>query len=223
MSNLLAPIDLYCERNAHGLWEEPINALTNAAFFIAAYALWRRYRTHGQKDYGIALLIALTALVGLGSFLFHTFANFWSLLADVIPTYLFIFFYLWIAIRRVFGIGRAHTIWILAVFFAFSAMLGETPEEWSFNGSIGYFPSLGAILAFALLTRRSDPPLSRHYGITLACFALSITFRSIDMALCPAMEMGTHFFWHLFNGIVLYRLVVALMHFPLRGQTNRVD
>ena len=34
-------IDLYCERTAPGLWEEPINALTNLSFFVAAWFAWR--------------------------------------------------------------------------------------------------------------------------------------------------------------------------------------
>jgi len=31
-----APIDLYCERTDASFWAEPANALTNAAFLIAA-------------------------------------------------------------------------------------------------------------------------------------------------------------------------------------------
>jgi hypothetical protein len=32
----LAPIDLYCERTAPGLLNEPLNAISNLAFFAAA-------------------------------------------------------------------------------------------------------------------------------------------------------------------------------------------
>jgi len=34
-------IDLYCERLGPGIWAEPINALTNLAFLVAAFAAWR--------------------------------------------------------------------------------------------------------------------------------------------------------------------------------------
>ena len=34
-------IDLYCERLSPGIWAEPINALTNLAFLVAAFAAWR--------------------------------------------------------------------------------------------------------------------------------------------------------------------------------------
>ncbi len=39
------PLDQYCERTAPAFWAEPVNALSNAAFVIAAVALlfaWRR-------------------------------------------------------------------------------------------------------------------------------------------------------------------------------------
>ena len=37
-------IDVYCERVGPGLWAEPVNALTNAAFFLAGWLLWRNAR-----------------------------------------------------------------------------------------------------------------------------------------------------------------------------------
>lgn len=221
--SLSSPIDLYCERTAPGLWAEPINVLSNASFLIAAYALWLLYRKAGKKDVEILLLIALTMLVGLGSLSFHTFANRWSMLSDVIPITLFIFCYLWVAIRRVFAVRNAPTLLILALFFGFSSLLDYAPANMQLNGSLGYFPSLGAILAFTLLTSRSSPPLSTHYAITFSCFALSIALRSIDMMYCAYFGLGTHFMWHILNGVVLYRLCSALLHFPLRGQVNRVD
>ena len=41
-------IDLYCERLAPGLTGEPLNALSNVAFFIAAWAILNLAR-HQQK------------------------------------------------------------------------------------------------------------------------------------------------------------------------------
>ena len=37
-------IDAYCERLGPAFWAEPVNALTNAAFPIAAWVAWRRWR-----------------------------------------------------------------------------------------------------------------------------------------------------------------------------------
>ena len=38
--NWSEPLNLYCERLGPGLWAEPLNAVSNAAFFIAAALLF---------------------------------------------------------------------------------------------------------------------------------------------------------------------------------------
>jgi hypothetical protein len=38
---------------------------------------------------------------------------------------------------------------------------------------------------------------------------VSLVFRSIDMAVCDAMPLGTHFLWHSLNGLALYLLLRA--------------
>ena len=39
---LFQTIDAYCERTDPGYWAEPVNALTNLAFLLAALIAWRR-------------------------------------------------------------------------------------------------------------------------------------------------------------------------------------
>jgi hypothetical protein len=38
----------------------------------------------------------------------------------------------------------------------------------------------------------------------LGIFSLSLVLRTVDAAICPAFPLGTHFIWHLLNGLVLY-------------------
>jgi hypothetical protein len=42
-------------------------------------------------------------------------------------------------------------------------------------------------------------------------FTLSLTLRTIDIDLCRAWPLGTHFAWHLLNGLVLYLVTMALI------------
>ncbi|CAN0604740.1 unnamed protein product, partial [Ectocarpus sp. 12 AP-2014] len=58
-------IDAYCERMDAGFWAEPVNALTNAAFLIAAYLLYRQLR--GTDDRAALALTGLVAAIGIGS------------------------------------------------------------------------------------------------------------------------------------------------------------
>jgi aspartyl-tRNA(Asn)/glutamyl-tRNA(Gln) amidotransferase subunit C len=67
-------IDGYCERTDPGYWSEPINAITNFAFLIAAVVMWRRVRGQGMP-LAMALVVILAA-IGVGSYLYpHRLAD----------------------------------------------------------------------------------------------------------------------------------------------------
>lgn len=212
--SLLSPIDIYCERTDIGLLNEPLNALSNISFFIAAWLLYKIYKTQGTKDSGALLLIALIALVGTGSSLFHTFANGLTIIADVIPIMLFVFSYLWIALGRMTGFSVPYRASLLAALAGAMAAAERVPSPYDFNHSIGYFPCLAAIILIALHLHKKAHPAFQTMQQAALCFAVSLTLRSIDQMVCPALGIGTHFLWHLINGAVLYLLVRAVLKTP---------
>lgn len=80
----------YCERMDVTYWSEPVNAVTNASFLIAAALVWRQ-----AADLPLArALVVVLGLIGAGSFLWHTHATRWAGLADVLPILVFILLYL---------------------------------------------------------------------------------------------------------------------------------
>src|SRR5688572_4826362 len=99
----MAYVDLYCERLVPGLLAEPVNAVTNAGFFVAAWVLWRQARTQRAASRDVSVLVALMVAVGVGSGLFHTFAETWAMALDVVPILLFQLAFLWIYSHRVIG------------------------------------------------------------------------------------------------------------------------
>ncbi len=208
----LFPIDIYCERTDIGFWNEPVNALSNAAFFIAAALLYKIYAAKGVKDRASALLIAMLALVGVGSFLFHTFAVQLTMMADVASIGLFVICYLWIALRRTLGTTRRMAAIGVVGLLAAILLTDRIPEAYHFNGSIPYFPCLITVMLLAAALRKT--PVFNVLIFAAGCFMLSLTFRSLDMALCPALPIGTHFLWHILNGVALYALTRAVLVFP---------
>ncbi|MEG3894440.1 MULTISPECIES: hypothetical protein [unclassified Microcoleus] len=94
-------IDLYCERLVPGLWNEPLNAISNVFFIIAAWAIWQLARPHHKRSPGIWILIALATSIGIASFLFHTFATRGANLLEVIPILLFQLCFIWLYNHRV--------------------------------------------------------------------------------------------------------------------------
>src|SRR5918993_1114655 len=101
--NWSTSVDLYCERTDPSFWSEPLNAVSNAAFLVAALAAAPIRRRAGSRDWGSLFLILVTAAVGIGSFLFHTLATRWSLLADVVPIAIFIYSYFFLSMRGFVG------------------------------------------------------------------------------------------------------------------------
>ena len=224
----------YCERGLDpAFWAEPLNAVSNAAFILAAVVAlmeWQRYR-HDMG--GIArrsgtelALVALVAVIGTGSFLFHTFATRWAMLADVIPISVFMVVYLGYALRRFAGLGWPLTLaglglFFLALRFAESFDCGPRP---CLNGSVGYLPALAALALIGMWIAVRGHPAARSILAGSALFAVSLTFRTLDREICATTALidrplGTHFIWHMCNATLLYLLLVAaIRHSKHRAQ-----
>lgn len=219
-----APVMAYCERLDTGFWAEPLNAVSNGAFLAAAGVAVLRERMNRHRDPAALVLAGLVAVVGIGSFLFHTLANRWSMMADVIPIGLFIYAYLLLALRRFLGLPASGAAAITLAFAAFNltfgtlvdSVLGRSSAALS-NGSIDYVPAVLALVVVGSLLALARAPARREAGLSLlgiaALFLLSLTFRTIDRSACVVHPGGTHFLWHLLNAVVLYGLIATALRF----------
>jgi hypothetical protein len=198
------PIDLYCERTDTSFWAEPANALTNAAFLIAAGTAFRLWRRGGGRDWPALALIAVVAAVGIGSFIFHTVATRGAILADVIPIAIFIYGYLLLALRRFLHLPAGVAIAIVVAYAAGAQALSWLAPPRAFNGSIGYLPALVALMVMARVTRSQA---RRGLELAVMIFTVSLALRTVDLAACETIPIGTHFLWHVLNAVVLYVLL----------------
>lgn len=196
-------IDLYCERTGPGLWAEPLNLLSNGGFLIAAALAWVRYRRRGQRDRGLELQIALVALIGVGSGLFHSVATRWAQVADVAPITALVLVYLAYFVRRVMGRGWRDVAVVIGGFLAISALLSLIPRAWV-NGSQSYF---GVVVAMVALAAASPAPVAARLRVAAAVFAGSLVMRSIDQEVCGSVPIGVHFLWHSGNGLLVYLMM----------------
>lgn len=198
-------IDLYCERLGTGLLAEPVNALTNAAFFLAAWAGWRFARRRGQVSGEVQVLIALTVAIGIGSALFHSYATAWAQFLDVFPILLFQLAFLWIYARREIGLPSGSAALVTGAFLIVALGARQFPHY--LNGSLIYAPAIAAIAALGLYHWLSREPRRGILLAAAAIFTVSLCLRTIDEAICPRWPLGTHFLWHLLNSVVLYLCV----------------
>jgi hypothetical protein len=195
-------MDAYCERTAPGLLAEPLNAVTNLSFIIAAWAAWFLANRTGRLSPGVWGLIALATTVGVGSGLWHTYATSWALLLDIVPIFFFIIWFVWMYTRSVARMSIPVALawvgaFVVGTFFArgFAQVLHGAPI---------YTPGLVVVLALGVL--HANQQTDERFTLLAAggMYALALFFRTIDNEVCLNLPMGTHFLWHSLIGLVVY-------------------
>ncbi len=192
-------VDAYCERLAPGLWAEPLNAVSNAAFLLAAAVLWWRHR---PRTRGLRALPVLLALVGLGSLSFHTFADTLTNFLDVGFIALYVVWYL-VVFAHYYLNARWALAWLAAPAFvvlaAATAPLGALVP----GGSGIYLAPFLCLLAAAVVAAARRMPW-HDLAAAAGVFVVSVTLRTLDQPWCAAWPSGTHHFWHVLNAVVLF-------------------
>jgi hypothetical protein len=201
MNTWLNSVDIYCERLDASFWAEPINAISNLSFIVAGFLLWRL-----RSPYS-GLMAILVILIGLGSFSFHTFANRFTGLLDVlaIAVYLLVFSFLipkqWSRSSILIQLGSV-LILIISIFLA-QLLISPLKPALTWLPSGIYFGAWVALLLFALVTQYSNTSAARFLWMAVIVFPFSLLSRQFDMPLCDSVG-GSHWLWHLLNGLTLY-------------------
>ena len=212
--DLSKPIDIYCERLDIGIWAEPINAVTNAAFILASIFMWLRCKNLVEGK----ILSFLLFSIGCGSFLFHTYAQTWAALLDVTAILIFILTYIFVANRRFLVWSKMVSLIGVIMFFPYQLFLVSILSNIQFFGSsVQYIPVAILIFIYSGLLRKSEPNLSRGLFIGAAILCLSIISRTVDEPLCSILSVGTHFVWHILNAIMLSWMIEILRRHMLAG------
>ena len=219
--NWTAPVDIYCERVGPAFWAEPINAVSNAAFIIAALIAAYTARRH-DTPLITWVLIVMAALIGIGSFLFHTYATVWAGFADTVPIWSFVVVYVLTAFTLIGGtrprkvitiavcLAGALTVLFIATFDPGPVRTLDRPPD-PLNGSGQYAPAVVTMLFFTVMTQIKRHPIRWWFLAATVIFAVSLGFRTVDMAWCRAMPIGTHYIWHILNGTMIGLLLQALI------------
>jgi hypothetical protein len=213
--SLLSSVDAYCERTDASLWSEPFNAATNAAFLIAAVALWQavaKTRTGGGTvALSVRSLPALLGLIGLCSLLFHTVATVWAGLTDTLSILLFGCVFLYAFLRHAAGLPLWVALIGAGVFTVASYFTPGFLPAGFLNRSGAYFPYIAGLLAITVFLRATERPGWRVFLFGVLVFCGSLALRTIDPQVCDAFPLGTHFLWHLLNAAVLFLLSRELL------------
>jgi hypothetical protein len=213
-------MDVYCERVGPGLLAEPLNAVSNASFLLAAWAAWVLAKRTGALSAGVQALIALGASVGIGSILWHTYPVSLTLLLDIIPILIFLICYIWLYTRNVIGMRSLFAVasvaaFLLATFLAF-------PYSHVLHGALVYTPGLMVALVLGVFHARERRVARSTLLAAAGVYMAALFFRTIDNEVCPLLPIGTHFLWHILIGLVTYLAMRCLILSTTAGVGARV-
>lgn len=233
----------YCERGQDpSFWAEPLNAISNAAFIIAALFAAAALSAKQDRKKRIAEwgLVVLVFVIGVGSFLFHTYATRWAAVADVAPIGVFMLAYFAYALRvllranwLVVAAGLGAFIWALQIAGDIECRPGllsitEAARGPCLNGTVGYAPALFAMLGMGGLLAALQHPGWRTIFAAGCVFLISMFFRTVDLEICDLTRImgsarGVHFLWHILNATTLFLLLHAAIHHGSYAGRGRDD
>jgi hypothetical protein len=148
----------------------------------------------------------------MASALYHTYRSPASFFVDLLLLAVFMALSTFLALHRV--MARQSLAWVLGVGLLLMQLLALLllPND-AMNGSAPHLVTLVFVGLLGVAAVRRDRALARQVVPLFALYAAAVTFRTVDMTLCPWVPIGTHFLWHIAGataGYFVIRLVYAV-------------
>jgi len=195
-------ISTHCEKPL-GIISEPVNTISNMAFFVSAYFIFKLIQKNNIKNGGLRILPFLVILVGLGSAIYHGYNNPYTLITDIFPIYIFILYSIYLLVGKLtenmylrFVIPLALVVLQFIVFTSFPAFILDIPTTHLVNA---LFVLMLFIWSYKILKSNSV-----YILLVVASYGLGIVSRGFDLPVCPINNFGTHFLWHIFMALTTY-------------------
>lgn len=200
-------IDAYCERTDASYWSEPINAVTNMAFIVVALFMWQRTDGFPAGRWLSAVLFAL----GVGSYLFHTFATPWASVLDVVPIAIFTLSFIFLANRHFWRWPHWLAVLGTLAFVPYTAFVTPIFAGLPFFSVSSVYWGLPLLIAiYGAVLRRTSVASGNGLIFGAGLLTASLVFRSIDETICDSFPIGSHFVWHILNGLMLGWMIEVL-------------
>lgn len=216
MDNFLGmiPIPIYCERgNLEGL-AEPLNAISNIAFILASFGIYKlltKYRIQ-KIEYKVVLILILS--IGVGSFLWHATRHSYTLLLDVVPVSLSFAAITYIFLAKLIGNKLLALLLALLLIPGRFFISSFAPTDITSSLIRNLINATVFLVIIVWTFKKYGIVALEGFGI-LAVYLIAITMRSIDLQICPTFPVGTHFLWHIFNAFAVYLAVRFLIKLEL--------
>ena len=160
----------------------------------------------GYRDITLSIVIFL---IGLGSFLWHTFPNRITGFVDIFFIVLFMFIYTYKIYSYKISVSKLSSYIIAGMFILSSYFIGQLLSKTVISSSGFYIVIILHLILLCLIFKRKGIEIKILNSLLKATFLfiLSLFLRTIDNIICLSFELGTHFLWHILNALVLFYLL----------------
>lgn len=196
---------------------EPMNTISNGV--IVMFGLLGLYLTVKRAPRAVDLYVLCTLLIvtGVGSGIWHGLRDREALFFEVQSGLFFLFAMMFFWARRLWSyLGAAI---FLGVFFAGFAYSREYWNSTIFGFAVQRWVAIAPIVVLAgiaLLTQTymRSKRATLYGGVALTSAIVALSFRTMDMSVCPMIPFGTHFLWHSFLSGAGFLGILALIDLP---------
>lgn len=195
----------YCERLSH-LGAEPLNVLSSAVFVAVAILAYQVAQPRGL----MMLLPTSLGFVGFTSAWWHLYHSWAGDLADTLSIAVFASI---AAVAFLYKILSSRVLVVLVFSVIATLVVGAELLTW-LNGSMPYIVMLLAFGLGGIWYAKKFPAKRPLVLVAFITFVLAVAARSIDIALCPFLPVGTHFLWHSLVAIFGYQLIMLVAYTP---------
>lgn len=202
-------ISTHCEKPV-GFISEPVNTVSNIAFFVSAFFIHKILRKNKISNPHIQRLLWLTILVGLGSTAYHGFNNPYTLILDQIPIYAFILYSIYI-ITIYASKNRVIRFVIPLLLILIQILVLKYVKVFFLDIPVMHIINLLFISFLIAWFYKKLGKMALKLIPVVLVYGLAIAVRGFDIPVCPINKFGTHFLWHILTAIAVYLTVKSLV------------
>ncbi|MCP4486844.1 MAG: ceramidase [Gammaproteobacteria bacterium] len=193
---------------------EIMNQVSNLAFIIGAIYTWLYWKQRGSNDKFSLTLIILVALIGLGSFTFHTYPSSTTIWIDLIPIQIFGLSYFAYIGLRYFEASKIKIIIALITFFYIRQYWIIVMPRGALGGGITHIPTLFLLITCSLFLLSKHKKFSAMLLSAACIYVLALFVRAYDEQISLVFSLGLHWIWHILTAITASILIYATVKFP---------
>jgi hypothetical protein len=195
-----------CEFFKSGLQSQPINLITNLAFLISGWKIYGLLKKHKIINKDLWLLFYGVILLGLGSAIRHYHSSILTLIIDGLPMLGLICLSVYLFAKYLFKLNHWKSLLAIFGYVLLMALILITFNKTVRSALVFSLSSQLIFLPVVLISRKRRRETSGLLVTATVFFLLAAVAFIVDLNYCQKLLFGTHWLWHIFNGLALYYL-----------------